>query len=139
MPSRNHARLQLRIGAAFLRFTDFAVFSELTLELPDGSRITPDLCVYPQSPSNWLHDDVRMTTMPRMAVEIISPFQPMQEIVDKLDLYFSQGVESVWVVQPALQIIAIYSSSNDRPQVITTGEAKDPATGLTVQLEEIFA
>ena len=140
MPSYNHALVQSRLVGAFLPFADFAILSELTLELPDARRLTPDISVFPHRASDWRHDEIRVTAMPRMAVEIISPTQGLQEILDKLDLYFEYGVKSVWVVQPGMQAIVIYEpGEGSRPQVVTTGEARDPATGLTARLEEIFA
>lgn len=139
MPSRNHSIVQLRLGAAFLAFSDFSVCSELTLELPDGSRLTPDLCAYPRLTLDWLHDDIRMKQMPLLAVEILSPTQGIQDITDKIPLYFAHGVESVWFVNPPMQLIAIFRPGISKPQVFTEGEVKDPATGLTARVEEIFA
>ena len=139
MPSLNHSMVELRLAVAFAAFTDFSVLPELTLELPEGQRLTPDISVYPRIPPDWRHDVIRMKVMPKLAVEIPSPTQGFQEIEDKLDLYFAHGVESVWVVQPGMQAIAIYLPNAPRPLVFTTGEAKDPVTGLTARLEEIFA
>ena len=77
--------------------------------------------------------------MPKLVVEIPSPSQGFQEIENKLDLYFAHGVESVWIVQPGMQTVAIYLPNAPRPQVFTTGEVRDPVTGLAARLEEIFA
>ena len=77
--------------------------------------------------------------VPLLVVEILSPHQGYQEIMDKLDVYFAHGVQSAWVVQPASQSIDLYRPGEQRPQIIQQGEAKDPATGLTIRLEEIFA
>ncbi len=139
MPSYNHGVVQSELIGAFLPCREFSVVSELTLELPDGTRLTPDISVYPRRKPDWNHDKIRMTVMPRLVVEIISPSQGWQEIVDKLDLYFSHGVESAWIVQPGVQLVAIYQSTAVPPQIVTTGEAKDPVTGLTARLEDIFA
>ena len=103
MASFNHAFVQLRISAAFMAFREFSILPELTLELPDGNRLTPDISVYPKMNPDWRHDVIRMKIMPKLAVEIPSPTQGFQEIADQLDLYFANGVESVWVVQPGMQ------------------------------------
>ncbi len=139
LPSLNHGIVQCALIGAFLPFKEYSVASELTLELPDGQRLTPDISVYPRLQPDWNHDKIRMKLLPRLVVEIISPGQGWQEIVDKLDLYFAHGVESAWVVQPGAKMIAVYQSTAVPPQVITTGEARDPVTGLTARLEEIFA
>lgn len=139
MPSLNHAAVQSALIVAFAPSKEFSILSELTLELPDGARLTPDISVYPRLAKDWRHDVVRMKTMPKLAVEIPSPSQGFQEIADKLDLYFAHGVESVWVVQPGMQSVAIYLPNVVRPIVVTEGEAKDPVTGLTARLEDLFA
>ena len=138
-PSLNHAVVQLRLGLAFAASAEFSVLPEPTLELPDGGRLTPDLSVYSKLTLDWRHDVVRVKKMPQVAVEIPSSSQGFQEVADKLDLYFAHGVESVWVVQPGTQSVAIYLPDTSRPQVVTTGEVKDPITGLTARLEDLFA
>ena len=139
MPSFNHAFVQTALIGSFLPSREFSILSELTLELPDGGRLTPDISVYPKQTPDWRHDVIRMKTMPKLVVEIPSPTQGFQEIANKLDLYFAHGVESVWVVQPGMQTVAIYLPGTVRPQVVTEGEARDPVTGLTARLEDIFA
>ncbi len=108
------------------------------MEFPDGDRLTPDISIYPRRRRNWNHDDIRMTVMPKLVVEIISPTQSWQETVDKLERYFAHGVKSAWVVQPGPNLIAIYQSTAEPPIIITQGEAKDPVFGLTAHLEQIF-
>lgn len=139
VPSLNHGVIQSELIGAFLRDRNFSIVGELSLELPDGTKLTPDICVYRRLKPDWGHDTIRMKAMPRSVVEIISPSQGFQVISDKLDLYFKYGVESAWIVQPGMQAIAIYLPGADRPQVFTTGEARDPVTGLTARLEDIFA
>lgn len=101
--------------------------------------MTPDLSIYPKLTPDWRHDIVRMKVMPKLAVEIPSPSQGFQKVADKLDVYFAHGVESVWVVQPGTQSVGIYLPGAACPQVFTTGEARDPVTGLTARLEDLFA
>ena len=139
MPSRNHSLIQIQLGAAFLRAKEYSVCSELTLEMPDGKRVVPDLCIYPRLTRDWLHDAVRMTTMPTLAIEIVLANQPYQDIIDKIDTYFANGVRSVWVVHPAMLAVAVYLPGENRPELVTAGEVKDPPTGLTVSVDEIFA
>lgn len=139
MPSRNHAFVQGRLIAAFLRHPEFTVLPELTLGFPGRTPLTPDLTIYPRLTPDWLHDEYPVRSMPRSAVEIVSPHQGLQDILDKLEVYFQHGVESAWVIQPGLQSIAIYRPGISRPLGFVAGEARDPATGLTARVEEIFA
>ena len=139
MPSFNHSVLQFRLSLAFSASQEHSILPELTIELPTGQWLTPDISVLPKTAIHWLHDTIRVKTVPLLAVEIPSPTQGFQEIADKIDLYFKHGVQSVWVVQSAMQAIAIYLPGTDRPQVVTQGEARDPSTGLTARLETLFA
>lgn len=138
-PSLNHAFVQGRLLAAFLRFPEFVVHPELTLGFSDHHHLTPDLAIYPRLTPDWLHDEYPMLTMPRAVVEILSPNQGFSDVTEKLGVYFAHGVESVWVVQPGLQNLSVYPPGHPRPLGFFQGEARDPATGLTARVEDIFA
>ncbi|WP_461134514.1 Uma2 family endonuclease [Spirosoma lituiforme] len=55
-------------------------------------------------------DEIRMTVPPLCAIEIISPMQSLQELVDKAKAYFEHGVQSCWLVFPGLRSIYVFSS-----------------------------
>jgi Uma2 family endonuclease len=59
------------------------------------------------------------------------------EVIRKADAYFEAGVQSCWIVQPALEAVAILVPGK-KPELFTTGELTDPATGITVKVDEIF-
>ncbi len=141
MPNYSHSMIELRLGAAFLAQGKgrYNVGAELTLQFDDGTILTPDIAVMPVRPVNWGLEPARCNEVPILVVEVNSPSQGYFEVMQKRDRYFAQGVESVWVVQPASQSIDIYRPNQQRPQIVQQGEAKDPATGLTVSLEDLFA
>lgn len=140
MPSFNHGVVQHRLGMALGVSPDFTPVCELTLKFPDREKLTPDYCVYPRRSIDWSRDIIGMTEMPRLVVEIVSPRQGLQDILEKLERYFAHGVESAWVVQPGLKTLAIYRADGSEPDVFSRrGEAHDPTVGLSVRLEEIFA
>ena len=137
MPSKQHSRIQYRLVAAFLPYEpEYVGFSELTLEL-DGWQVTPDLCVYAQGDVDLTHEEVRVSTPPRLAVEIASPTQGTQELVDKARRLIEHGVASCWLVQPALRTITIFGKDGGS-KTHSEGVAKDPATGIEVTLEGVF-
>ena len=115
----------------------FLVVPELTLELTSGSSLTPDLAVLPRRPLHGTREPARCRDIPLMVVEIVSPSQGYEVIVEKTDAYFAHGVQSVWEVNPGLHVVAIHRPGQEVPDIFQHGEAKDPATGLTVQVEEI--
>lgn len=141
MANLSHSVAQANLAAEFHHGgkNKYLVGSELTVEFADGKVLTPDIAVLPKRPIDWRREPVRYQEVPLLVVEILSPRQGYLDIMVKLDIYFANGVQSVWVVQPASQSIDIYRPGEQRPQIIQQGEAKDPATGLTVRLEEVFA
>src|SRR3990172_7445792 len=108
MPSTNHSFIQLVLGSMFLRYSkQFTFLSEVSLKLGEF-RATPDISVYPKFTINWLHDEIKKTKPPLLVVEIISPMQGMQDVIDKIEKYFENGVKSCWLVLPAIQSNTVF-------------------------------
>src|SRR5437667_1999273 len=128
MPSLNHSAVQTSLICEFSRQRDFRVHSELTLDI-GGKPMTPDLSVYRRAPLDLRHEVPHCTEPPLLVVEILSPQQPIQEIMNKIDTYFSFGVKSCWVVSPTMHSIQILTSDG-REIVLNSGTATDPMTGL---------
>jgi Uma2 family endonuclease len=140
MPGLNHSVIQLRLGASFLAQAgdQYLIASELTLEFADAPNLTPDLSILPNQSLDWGHEQVRYRQTPIMVVEIPSASQGYQIIMDKLDVYFAHGIQSAWVVHTHLRAIAIHRPDFPAPELYQQGEIKDPITGLTARVEEIF-
>ena len=64
-------------------------------------------------------------------VEIFSPQQPTQEVMDKIDTYFAFGVKSCWLVSPTMHSVQILTADG-RDTVLSGGTAVDyrPDTGF---------
>ena len=141
MPNISHAVVQANIimGLGLGARGKYLIASELTLELPNGSVLIPDISVLPKRTLDYGGEPIRCREVPVLIVEIYSPTQGYQDIMAKLKVYFAQGVQSVWTVEPANQAIAVFAPGQARPRMFQEGEITDPATGLTVRLEEIFA
>jgi Uma2 family endonuclease len=139
MPSRNHARLEPRLTVQLAKTlaSNQEVFVELSLELP-GGNVTPDLAVLPAEPSDWLNDEIRVTQAPQTAVEILSPTQSLNELLEKLEIYFGAGTQSVWVVIPPLQLIRVYYDL-DTYQTFEVAEVlTDEKLGVSLNLSDLF-
>jgi Uma2 family endonuclease len=137
LPSRNHGYIQALITGAILRYREeYTPFGELTLQLGD-LKVTPDICVYPKMSVNFQEDVVRMTEPPLLAVEIVSPSQSTQDVVDKIRDMLDAGVVSCWLVQPATETISIFTA-DAKPRTVTEGTVSDPATEIEVEIDEIF-
>lgn len=135
IPSFVHGITQIRIGSALSRLDDFVVSSEITLDLKP--RVTPDILIFRKRKVNFQRDEKRVSEMPLTVIEILSGTEGMENFDEKLPRYFEAGVRSVWLVQPFIKTIAVFLP-NEEPRVFTKGELSDPATGISLNLDEIF-
>ncbi len=135
MPSFIHGITQMRIGSTLSRLDDFVVGSEITLDLKP--RVTPDILIFRKRKIDFQRDEKRISEMPLTVIEILSGTQGMENFDEKLPRYFEAGIQSVWLVQPFIKTIAVFLP-NQEPQVFTKGELRDPATNISINLDEIF-
>ena len=138
MPSLNHAIIQGRLYQSFLRHPEYLALMELSLELVPGKCLTPDISVGTFGPMNLRHDVVRISQAPALTVEIVSPSQNLEEIIEKAEFYLANGVKSVWVVLPPLHELTIFLPDGTQ-QSYHTGVVRDPATGITADLDAVFS
>jgi Uma2 family endonuclease len=78
-----------------------------------------------------------MSEMPLLTIEILSPRQGIQEILEKFAIYFACGVQSCWLVDPITAIVAVYSSLQERT-VFSAGEVVDEKLDIRLPFAEIF-
>jgi Uma2 family endonuclease len=125
MPSTNHSYIQIRIGGLFLDHDKFTPFSALTLDanqidlskfcfLYRKDDLIPDVCLY-ESVHQFdpMHDVLKRSDMPVLAIEILSPNQGTHEIMNKFDAYFALGIKSCWLVILANESVTVYSSQGN--------------------------
>jgi Uma2 family endonuclease len=139
MPSKNHAIIQ---GNAYFELRNqyndqFDVLTELSLDLTTGKAV-PDLCIYEKTPRNWQVDVIKTKEAPLLAIEILSPKQSLNDIVDKINtIYFPAGMKSVWVVLPPAESVMVFKP-NSKTQTYNEGILKDDASGFELNLDKIF-
>jgi len=107
--------LQRRPDLAFVSFERW----------PRGRRV-------PKSPA-W-------EVVPDLAIEVVSPSNLADEVMEKIEDYFLAGVQRVWVIYPEVAKLYDYDSPNSvriltRDQLLDGG---DLLPGLQVPLTEIF-
>jgi Uma2 family endonuclease len=140
MPSRNHARAAHNLGVQLERFKDrFVICDQLSLNL-NGWQTIPDLCVFPRGElaTDWLSDDDEVKQPPLLVVEILSPKQNLQPLVDKIREFVRHGVKSCWLVEPATRVISVFPASGGS-RAFTEGILRDESIGIEVPLAEVFA
>ena len=121
--SLNHSFTQARLTTLLSQEERFTTFVELSLDVsqtdltPFGLKtkeeLKPDVCLYETAsgyPEPDPPDDVlRVSQMPSLAIEIISPKQSIDDILSKFKAYFALGIKSCWLVTPAFEAITVYS------------------------------
>jgi len=135
MPSFIYGITQANILVALSQYTEFTIGSEITLDLQP--KATPDILIFKKRKINFQRDEKRVSEMPLTVIEILSGTQGMDNFDEKLQRYFNAGIQSVWLVQPFIKTIAVFLP-NEEPRVFTKGELHDPATNITINLDEIF-
>jgi Uma2 family endonuclease len=69
-----------------------------------------------------------------IAIEILSMDDRMSDVMEKLTEYEAAGVANIWVVDPRLELLCVYSAGNlNRVDRLTT------ADGIELTREEAFA
>lgn len=135
MPSLNHGLLEVRLGVALSKASNFTVGIEITLALKP--KATPDISIFPKRKIDWQRDETPVTEMPLTVIEILSPSQGIDKFAEKLAPYFAAGIKSVWLVQSFLKTIAVFLPDG-KSQVYVSGNLHDEATGITLNLDEVF-
>ena len=143
--SLNHSAIQVNLAFLLKKIGTFSVYTELSLDTNQLDKtkykfkeeIKPDVCIYPKRGLSRPYDILKMAEMPLLAMEILSPKQGLQEIVEKIDAYFALGVRSCWLIDPTTAIVVVYSAL-DEHKVFSSGEVVDDTIGIRLPFDEIF-
>jgi Uma2 family endonuclease len=107
---------------------------------PDTTVGVDIVCI---SPEMWDRQSDKTTVIegvPQLVVEILSPYDVLDEINAKIDAYLSAGVPLVWVVDPRRRTVAIYRPKAP-PSLVAQGQelcGEDVLPGFRVALDELF-
>lgn len=135
-PSKNHAIVQHRLGVRLSHYEDrLTILPELSLEL-GGKPMVPDISVYPKLDIDWYNDEVQLTDPPQLVIEILSPRQPLDDLVRKAQAYLAAGVKSCWIVQPVLRSIVVLRP--DEKPITHSDAVNDPTTGIEISVDKLF-
>lgn len=139
-PSRNHSIVCQNLGGQLYRFREtVSVHQQLALNL-DGWQTIPDICAYPREaiPRDWMSDEDECTIAPTLVIEVLSPKQTLQPLLEKVREYLRHGVKSCWVVIPGTGTISVFPQSGPSHS-ISEGMVCDADLGVEVALAEVFA
>lgn len=145
--SFKHSSAQANLAFLLKRIGKYKVLTDLSLDISKADisqfdintkeEIKPDVCIYLKRERNLQNDILRMSEMPLLAIEVLSPKQGIYDILEKFKLYFSLGVQSCWLVTPSTRTVFVYSAP-DRFVTFGMGEVIDESLGIQIPVEEIF-
>ncbi|MEN8218062.1 MAG: Uma2 family endonuclease, partial [Pseudomonadota bacterium] len=94
MGSVNHSLAQVMIASLLVNDERFTVLTELSIDISQHDlskygikakdEVKPDICVYSNEIGFQEFDIMKMTEMPLLAIEILSPSQGPKELKDKI-------------------------------------------------------
>jgi Uma2 family endonuclease len=129
MPSKKHSMAQTNLTVLFGHDERFTPFVELSLDatsidlsqfgIKTKNELVPDLCVYIEPPPDQEDDvlgfdEIRVTQVPDLAIEVLSPTQAITELLGKIKAYFALGVKTCWLVMPSVEVINVYSQTGGK-------------------------
>lgn len=140
-PSKLHGALEANISFLLkANYRDkYRTFVELTILLPSGKGGTPDITIYPTMEIDWQKDEIKVKESPLGVIEILSPTQNIQEILDRKPQYFKLGVKSLWLIIPTFKTIYIYFNENEYDTFADEDILEDKNLNITLPLKEIFS
>ncbi len=139
MPSKNHGIVQA--NAVFelkTRYRDqFRFASEINIEV-GGRVMVPDIGIFAKMSVDMDHDEIVLTQLPLTTIEILSPRQALDELVDKATAYLAAGVKSCWIISPKTLGIFVGTAPGKFAYFSDDQTLTDPATGIEMPLAPLF-
>ena len=132
--SLNRSYLCLQIIRQLIEHPEIEPLPQLTLDIDEG--VTPDICVYLKVniQPNFLRDVPQYPEMPLLAIEVISPTQNIQTLLEKAELLIKHGVKAVWTIEPFSGTIFTTDASGEK----TFHKQAIESEGIKVDFKKIF-
>lgn len=115
--------------------------SNLLYVLPSGNRRGPDVSFIASARAAGLPADTVFPRMaPDLAVEVVSPSDSPQRILDKVGEYLEAGVRLVWVIDPENRRAVIHRALSSVRQISAEDDldGEDVLPGFRCRLSELL-
>ena len=150
--SINHSMAQTKLTSLLDHDERFVTFVELSLDasaidlskfnLKAKDELVPDVCVYaspPPQPKEIEDDLLKVSQMPDLAIEVLSPSQSVNFLVRKIKAYFALGVKSCWLVEPTVDVIHVYLKPNQHKTYdMSDIEVIDEVMDIHLPIQKVF-
>lgn len=110
------------------------ILDEPELHLTDDILV-PDLAGWRRETMPELPDEPYTKVRPDWLCEVLSPSTAKQDRADKVPIYAREGVQHVWLVDPALRTVEVLRLDGDTYRIIITH--RDDATCRLEPFEDI--
>jgi Uma2 family endonuclease len=116
----------------------------LPLTQDSGRNRKPDVAFV--SSQRWPPDrlqpigDNAWDVVPDLAVEVVSPSDLFEDLMDKVIEYFQAGVRLVWVILPKHRRVHVYESADQLRQITMSGalDGGEVLPGFRLPLDRLF-
>ena len=140
MPSTVHSYISknLIVQLEVKYSNSYTILPELSLDLGVTPTV-PDIAIYPKFQIDVRQRDViKRKDLPIGVIEILSPSQSLEDLVEKANEFLGAGVQSVWVVVPKMTYIAVYHAPGKFEMFLENETLKDTRLGIELPLNSIF-
>lgn len=148
MPGFRHGRVQPRVAAKLLIYEQMSKRGRVTTESGMITEHDPDTVRGPDV-AFWSFERLPLHLEPEvypdvaadLCVEILSPSNRRDKMLEKLREYFASGVRMVWIIDPEDKTVTVYRTP-ERGQVLHCGatlEGEDVLPDFTCPVSEFFA
>ncbi|MBC7570392.1 MAG: Uma2 family endonuclease [Spirosoma sp.] len=130
------------IQAKFLTTKAFGekawLFEESDVWVTDSQKRIPDMAFFTRE---QIADTSETEPIPAFVVELISPSDKADKIERKVIEYFNAGVQAIWHVFPALQMVRVFTTVNSNTTHFETDvfDAGPVVPDLSMTVNELFA
>lgn len=146
MPNPQHGRIQAIIAAKLYIYTEQTnsgvVYTETNFEFAKNLTRVPDIAFisFENFPKEGEEKGSRWHIPPDLAIEVISPTDIYEDVLEKITEYFTFGVKQVWIISPENKTLTVYHSLK---QISVFGKedeliCQDILPNFRLQLSEIF-
>jgi len=145
---RPHGRVLFRIGGPLTEHVDehglgtvYGGDIGIVLEHDPDTVLAPDIA-FVRGPALPVAQEEQgfLSIIPHLVFEIVSPWDRMSEVRDKVARYLAAGVEQVWVVEPRRRGVIVFSRDGSE-RLLTEGDVLDGGEvvpGFRLAVADIF-
>jgi len=141
-PSQLHDRTKNRISRILARFLDarpelaMEALVEIAFQVSKIDTFVSDVCVVRRDRSD--STERIMIGAPDLAIEVVSPTDPAEQVKHKIHAYLNAGSKSAWVVYPASHSIEVYAEGS-MGELTANQILEDPVLpGFAAPVSEFF-